>query len=190
MPGHGGAAGLLLAAGAGQRYGMPKILVPGWLEHSVAALRDGGCDSIYVVTGAARPPLPSGALEIFCADWSRGIGASLYCGLRHVGEGPDRVIVHLIDYPDIGPAVVARVLQSESDQLARAVFNGSPGHPVNVPRSHLSPLIGSLQDEDGAGPYLRAHRSLAVECGDLADGQDVDTDESTTHTAECSQYCE
>lgn len=178
MAKQGGLAGLLLAAGAGRRYGMPKILVPGWLEHSVTALRGGGCDSVHVVTGAARPPLPNDALEIYCENWGQGIGTSLHRGLTHLGEDPERVVVHLIDYPDIGPAVVARVLQRSGNQLARAVFNGRPGHPVNVPRDHLAPLIGSLQDESGAGPYLRAHAALAVECGDLADGQDVDTEES------------
>lgn len=169
-----GPIGLLLAAGAGKRYGMPKILVPGWLEHGVAALQDGGCVSVHVVTGAARPPLPNGASEIYCDIWDRGIGASLHRGLSHIGDEPERVIIHLIDYPDIGSAVVTRLLQSSGDQLARAVFDGRPGHPVNVPRGHLSPLIRSLKDEDGAGPYLHRHSVVAVECGDLANGQDVD----------------
>ncbi|MFJ4760338.1 NTP transferase domain-containing protein [Kocuria marina] len=178
MQGRGGSTGLLLAAGAGRRYGMPKILVPGWLEHSVAALREGGCGPVYVVTGAARPNLPDGAREIHCEDWFRGIGVSLHCGLANIGENPERVVIHLVDYPDIGPAVVSRVLQSSGDELARAVFNGRPGHPVSVPRCHLAALTKSIQHQDGAGPYLRAHPTVAVECGDLASGQDVDTQES------------
>ena len=174
----GGTAGLLLAAGTGRRYGRPKILVPGWLEHSIVALRGGGCDSVHVVTGAARPYLPDGALEIYCEDWDKGIGASLYRGLAELGAGPERVLIHLIDYPDIGSAVVERVLQSSGGQLARAVFNGRPGHPVNVPRRHIPSVMGSLRDGDGAGPYLREHSAVTVECGDLASGQDADTQEA------------
>ena len=39
-------AGILLAAGAGRRYGKPKVLVEGWLEAAVGALRGGGCDDV------------------------------------------------------------------------------------------------------------------------------------------------
>ena len=49
--------GLLLAAGAGRRMGMPKALVRDdagepWLVRGVRALRDGGCDAVTVVLGA------------------------------------------------------------------------------------------------------------------------------------------
>ncbi|KAE8765680.1 nucleotidyltransferase family protein [Georgenia thermotolerans] len=164
-------AGLVLAAGAGSRYGMPKILVPGWLERAVASLRDGGCSAVRVVTGAARPDLPTGATELHCAGWQRGVGASLRTGLRAVGPGAERVVVHVVDCPDVGPDVVA----AAGDQLARAVFEGRPGHPVVLPQAHLAPLLASLTDDDGAGPYLRKHDHLVVECADLATGQDIDT---------------
>ncbi|MPV35480.1 nucleotidyltransferase family protein [Georgenia subflava] len=168
------ATGLLLAAGAGRRYGTPKILVPGWLEHGVGALRAGGCDVVHVVTGAARPPLPDDVSEIHCPEWERGIGASLRHGLEVLGTEHARVVIHLVDYPDIGPDVVVRVLDRAGDALARAVFDGRPGHPVVVPKSHLEPLVASLHDDDGAGPYLRRHGALRIECGDLATGLDMD----------------
>ncbi|MDQ2637880.1 MAG: nucleotidyltransferase family protein, partial [Actinomycetota bacterium] len=49
------AAGVLLAAGAGSRYGMPKVLAAQgqWLTSGVAALHRGGCDDVVVVLGAA-----------------------------------------------------------------------------------------------------------------------------------------
>ena len=48
-------AGELLAAGAGTRFGMPKVLAEQgqWLRHAVHALSAGGCDDIVVVLGAA-----------------------------------------------------------------------------------------------------------------------------------------
>lgn len=167
--------GLVLAAGAGSRYGMPKILVSGWLERAVEALRDGGCSSVRVVTGAARPPMPEGVTESHCADWERGIGASLRSGLSAVESTADRVVVHVVDCPDIGPEVVARVLAAADDSLARAVFDGRPGHPAVLPRRHVRPLLDALTDDDGAGPYFRAHPHVSVECGDLATGHDIDT---------------
>jgi nicotine blue oxidoreductase len=175
-PGDAETVGLLLAAGAGRRYGGPKILVPTWLEHAVGALLGGGCDRVIVVTGAARAPMPTGATEVHCADWNRGIGASLAAGLRAVGAGerPRRVAIHLVDYPDIGADTVRRVLSAAGDHLARATFDGRARHPVVVPAGHLPGLLAALTDDDGAAPYLRGHQVRLVECGDLATGEDVD----------------
>lgn len=168
--------GLVLAAGAGTRYGRPKILVEGWLTTAVDALREGGCGSVAVVTGAARPGLPPGVREIHCAAWADGIGASLRAGLTALATGAERVVVHLVDCPDIGPEVVARVLDQAGDGLARAVYRGRPGHPVLIPAAHVAPLLAALGEHDGAGPYLRSRPHLAVECGDLATGTDIDLD--------------
>jgi nicotine blue oxidoreductase len=54
--------GIVLAAGAGTRYGMPKVLADegGWLRRAVAALVDGGCDDGVVVLGAAVVDVPAG----------------------------------------------------------------------------------------------------------------------------------
>ncbi|GAA1649432.1 NTP transferase domain-containing protein [Georgenia ruanii] len=153
---------------------MPKILVPGWLARAVGALREGGCSAVGVVTGAARPPHLAGVDVIHCAGWERGIGASLRAGLTAVGDGAARVVVHVVDCPDVGPEVVDRVLTVAGDRLARAVFDTRPGHPVVLPRLYLAPLLAALTDVDGAGPYLREHAYLAVECGDLASGRDID----------------
>lgn len=167
------ATGLVLAAGAGSRYGMPKILVPGWLEHSTTALRAGGCHRVLVVTGAARPPMPPEAEEIHCPRWQRGIGASLRAGLEASG-GADRVLIHLVDCPDIGAPVISRVLSRATAPLARAGYRGRPGHPVLVAPEQVAPLLATLGDDDGAGPYLARHRAEWIECGDLASGRDVD----------------
>ncbi|MGA9312006.1 MAG: NTP transferase domain-containing protein, partial [Pseudonocardiaceae bacterium] len=73
-------AGLLLAAGAGRRYGMPKALVDGgaWLRRAVATLTDGGCDSVLVVVGAQAdqvlPLVPETAATVLAADWAQGMG--------------------------------------------------------------------------------------------------------------------
>ena len=48
-------AGIVLAAGAGTRYGRPKVLAAGgdWLRVAVPSLRAGGCGEVYVVLGAS-----------------------------------------------------------------------------------------------------------------------------------------
>mgnify|MGYP003394888605 CR=1 FL=1 len=73
------AAGVLLAAGAGTRFGMPKALAAHgeWLMSAVAALHRGGCDDVVVVLGAAIVDVPAPARVVVATDWSDGLSASL-----------------------------------------------------------------------------------------------------------------
>lgn len=174
--------GLLLAAGAGLRMGTPKALVrepdgTSWLRRSVQTLVRGGCEQVYVVLGAAaedaRPLLEGLPVEVVVAeDWADGMGASLRAGLAAVGRR-GAVLVSLVDLPDVGPEVVARVLAADA-ALARATYDGRPGHPVLLGASHLDPLMATLHGDVGARAYLDAHEVTLVECGDLATGVDVD----------------
>ncbi|MBO9520457.1 MAG: NTP transferase domain-containing protein [Nocardioidaceae bacterium] len=173
-------AGLLLAAGAGTRYGKPKALVDGWLAGAVAALRDGGCSSVTVVLGAAadetRRLVPSGASIVVAPDWDEGMGASLRAGLSSLGDASfEAVVVHLVDLPDVGPFVVRRLLGGASaGALARATYGGRPGHPVLIGRDHWAGVIAGAVGDQGARDYLRRHQVDEIECGDLAEGDDVD----------------
>lgn len=180
-------AGLLLAAGEGRRMGMPKALVrdddgTSWLRRSLAALRDGGCDPITVVLGAGAPEarlLLDGSVSVVVAgDWAEGMGASLRTGLRVVdGRRCTACLVSLVDLPDVGAEVVARVLTAGTGPmgLARAAYDGAPGHPVLLGRDHWPGIIESAAGDRGARDYLAAREVVLVECGDLASGQDRDT---------------
>ena len=175
------AAGIVLAAGAGTRYGLPKVLADNgdWLNRAVAALDDGGCDEVIVVLGAAGEDavdVPAPARAVHAADWADGLSASLRAGLNAADAA--FVVIHLVDTPDIGADVVARVLgagRPAPSGLARAVYAGRPGHPVVIARRHWPELLTGLRGDVGAGPFLRARDDvIAVECGDLAGGADID----------------
>jgi CTP:molybdopterin cytidylyltransferase MocA len=179
-------AGLLLAAGAGTRMGRPKALLrdpdgTSWLLRSVAVLRDGGCDGITVVLGAsaeaAREPLTDAPVSVVeASDWAEGMGASLRAGLRSLaGSSAVAACVHLVDLPDVGPDVVARVRSyAAPDALARATYTGRPGHPVLLGREHWTAVADSVHGDRGARAYLDAHGVRDVDCTDLATGRDVD----------------
>ncbi|MGN6250427.1 MAG: nucleotidyltransferase family protein [Marmoricola sp.] len=173
--------GLLLAAGAGRRYGGPKALVPGWLEATVAVLADGGCTAVTVVLGAAVDgvAVPAGAGVVVAEDWALGMGASLRAGLRALPPTPLGAVVHLVDLPDVGAEVVRRLLAEpvEGSSLRRAAYQGVPGHPVLLGRDHWAGVAESSTGDRGARDYLRRHRPRLVECGDLATGADVDRPE-------------
>lgn len=168
--------GIVLAAGAGIRYGSPKVLAAEgeWLGRAVRALSDGGCGEVIVVLGAAVVDVPAPARAVIAADWASGLSASVRAGLR--AADADIAVLHVVDTPDVGPAVVARVLAGAADSgLARAVFGGRPGHPVVIARRYWPAVLTGLHGDAGAREFLRGRAEVvAVECGDLADGRDID----------------
>jgi len=173
------AAGVLLAAGAGTRFGMPKVLAAQgeWLTAAVAALCRGGCDDVAVVLGAAMVDVPRPARAVIASDWSEGISASLRAGLSAIDA--DYAVLHTVDTPDVGAEVVERVLaaaRSADSGLARAVYGDMPGHPVVIARRHWAGLLRGLHGDEGARSFLSARRDVvAVDCADLATGVDIDT---------------
>jgi CTP:molybdopterin cytidylyltransferase MocA len=185
-PARSTAAGLLLAAGAGSRMGMPKALVHdergSWLRRGVEVLREGGCDPVVVVLGAAPEAadlLDDSVTVVVAQEWAEGMGASLRAGLAALaGLGPDvtSVVVSLVDLPDLVPEVVSRVVGGAgAAALARAAYDGVPGHPVLLGRDHWAGVATAATGDRGARDYLATADVVLVECGDLASGRDVDT---------------
>lgn len=174
------AAGLLLAAGAGVRYGMPKVLAEQgkWLRSAVAALAGGGCDDVVVVLGAAVVDVPPPARTAVVEDWQQGMGASLAAGLAAAGNA-DYAVVLTVDTPDVGADVVERVLsaaRAAPSGIARAVYGGRPGHPVVIADRHWPQLAATLRGDEGARRFLAARRDVVtVDCADLATGLDIDS---------------
>lgn len=177
--------GLLLAAGEGRRMGMPKALVreddgTSWLHRSLAVLRDGGCEPVTVVLGAgaaeARLLLDGSVEHVIAADWAEGMGASLRAGLRSLGDA-GACLVSLVDLPDVGADVVRRLtdLGVGPAVLARATYEGVPGHPVLIGRDHWAGIVETAVGDRGARDYLAGRDVVLVECGDLATGTDRDT---------------
>lgn len=165
--------------------GMPKALVreddgTSWLRRSMTVLRDGGCDPITVVLGAgaaeARLLLDGSVETVIAGDWAEGMSASLRAGLGVLGDAGS-CLVSLVDLPDVGADVVRRVagLGADPGVLARAAYDGEPGHPVLIGRDHWAGIVDTAAGDRGARDYLAAHDVLLVECGDLATGADRDT---------------
>lgn len=181
--------GLLLAAGAGRRAGGPKALVRGsdgtpWVRRGAGVLREGGCVRVTVVLGAAAAEAAALVPEehvVVAAGWSEGMGASLRAGITAVAAedaAAEAVLVLLVDLPDVGAAVVRRVLAAADgrDVLARAAYDGEPGHPVLLGRDHWDAVVEEARGDRGARGFLARHadRVRLVECGDLATGADDD----------------
>ncbi|WP_082393408.1 nucleotidyltransferase family protein [Nocardia arizonensis] len=179
-------AGIVLAAGAGVRYGRPKALAENgaWLRAAVAALREGGCDPVIVVLGATGPSpatvdLPPGTGHVWAADWATGMAAALRTGLKAVAATEaEFVAIMPVDTPDVGPDAVARVTAAAIGSpggLARAVFRGTPGHPVVIGHRHWTSVWSAAAADCGARTYLSGREDMVcVTCDDLATGLDRD----------------
>ncbi|CAN5349951.1 nucleotidyltransferase family protein [soil metagenome] len=98
-------AGLLLAAGAGRRFGGPKALVrtlggEAWVVRGIRTLVAAGCSPVVVTIGAQAADVRSvirteigdvsGIVVVDVPDWSDGLSASLRAGLAALGRGEDR----------------------------------------------------------------------------------------------------
>jgi len=193
--------GVVLAAGAGTRMGMPKALVvqhgEPWSARAVRLLLDAGCDRVVVVLGAsatealAHVPTDDTVSTVINDDWSSGMASSLRAGLTAVASsaaglsaarlsaaGPsaapgDAALITLVDTPGLPLEAVRRVLASAAP-LARAVYDGRPGHPVLIRSAHWAGVAASVSGDQGARDYLEAHGVADIECGDLWSGRDID----------------
>jgi CTP:molybdopterin cytidylyltransferase MocA len=179
-------AAVVLAAGGGRRYGMPKALVEyeGSLlvERAVRTAR-AVCDPVLVVLGAQavdvwRQADLDGATLLANKDWESGMASSLRVGLEGLRGWPDRVdaaLVTLVDMPGMTPEALEEVRQEGSPgALAVATYDGVRGHPVLLGRDRWAGVIQTLTGDEGARRYLAAHDVTEVDCSGLADPTDLD----------------
>jgi molybdenum cofactor cytidylyltransferase len=178
-------AGLVLAAGGGTRFGGRKQLAPvdgrPMLEHALAAMAAAPVEPVAVVLGADADEICEhvdmhGAEPIRCFEWELGQAESLITGIDALDRvGADAVVVTLGDQPRISAQAIAAVVDGRGDfQAVRAVYGGTPGHPVLLERS-LFEGVRSLSGDVGARDLLGNVRVNEVPCDGLGDPTDVDT---------------
>jgi CTP:molybdopterin cytidylyltransferase MocA len=156
---------VVLAAGASTRFGSPKqrVLLEPVLER---VRRAGSVVDLLVVLGAHD--VETDARVVRCAEWERGPGASLRCGLDALPPEAEAAVVVLADGPELSPAAIDRVVAAWRDgrgSVLAASYGGQRGHPVVLDRS----AWGAIPDE-GA----RALDPVLVPCDDLGAPGDID----------------
>ena len=166
---------LILAAGAGRRFGGPKQLAEldgrPLLRHVLDLAAP--YDPLVVLGAHADEILATVDIgpHLVVDDWEHGQSASLKAGVAELGDA-DRILVLLGDQPWITRAVIESVLAQPG--CARATYDGVPGHPVVLDRPVIE-RVPSLAGDEGARSLL-ADCTL-VEAAHLADPRDVDTPE-------------
>ncbi len=164
---------LILAAGAGRRFGGPKQLAEldgrPLLAHVIELAAP--WDPLVVLGAHAEAILAKVEIAeyLICTEWEEGQAASLRAGVAALGD-QDRILVLLGDQPWITPAAIDAVLAAEG--CARAVYDGEPGHPVVLDRATLA-RVPTLSGDAGARSLLAD--CAPVEATHLADPTDIDT---------------
>jgi CTP:molybdopterin cytidylyltransferase MocA len=187
--------GVLLAAGAGSRFGGdggPKVLTPfrgrALLTWPLAALRDGGVDRVVVVLGARADEVAAGAelgaaQVVRCVAWSEGLSASLRAGVRAAAAGgADAVVIALADQPLLDARAVARLIAARAPShldALRADYAGVPGHPTLLESATFA-AVERLRGDTGARALFDdpATRTGLIACDGLGRPDDVDTPEA------------
>lgn len=186
MPDPGGLiVGLLLAAGAGRRFGADKLLAPLNDGRSVAATAcaalSAGVDRVVAVVrvgdaALSRQLQACGATVLKCAEANQGMGASLAFG---VAQSPAAGwLIALADMPFIETSDVARV--------ADALRAGAPIAALGSPQDHAHPVgfsarfgkqLMQLGGDRGARALLAAHANDVVWLppAQTASQRDIDT---------------
>lgn len=173
-------AGLVLAAGAGTRFGSDSKLLAELdgaplVEHAIRAQCEvSELERVVVVLGSraqeVRDRVGFGRAEpIVCPDWADGQAASLRCGAEALA-GASKVIVTLGDEPLLTPPVIARFLDEPGG--TRATYHGRPGHPVVLGPDQLRAIARLTGDQGARGLLADGPR---IECAELCSGSDVDT---------------
>ena len=185
---------VVLAAGAGTRFGGRKLTAP-WregvlLDSALAAAFSAPVRSVTVVTGAdgaveaaargfAERSAQTARLRIVhCPDHAEGMGATLRTGVASLPPDADGVFVFLGDMPLIPPAILPKLAEAlaAGAPAAAPTFEGKRGHPVLFSRAFFPELLSVTRDE-GARQVLRGLGDALALVASPNDGVLVDVDE-------------
>lgn len=161
---HGWSA-LILAGGAGRRFGGGKLLAPlagePVIRRTVEAVAAAGFAELIVATGADDAGIRAALDGIACrivhaADWAEGMAATLRTGIAALAPYAAGVCVFLGDMPLVPAQLSAALTEAATaaGYAARPHVEGKPGHPVALTRAAFADLM-ALEGDQGATMLLK-----------------------------------
>lgn len=184
----GPVVGVLLAAGASERFGEPNKLLADvegepMVRRAARCLTDSDVDDVVAVVGyeadRVRAALDGLALEVVVnPDYAEGQASSVRVGVRAARRaGAAAVCFALGDMPWVQPgtvdALVAAYRAGAGDSLAAAV-GGERGNPTLFDARHFDALAAVAGDVGGRDVLLADEKSVLVKTGDPGVRRDVD----------------
>ena len=178
---------IVLAAGAGSRFGGGKLLAPiagrPVLQHVLDTLDEVGPDGVVVVLGADAAAIEEGIRwraerRVVNPAPERGLAGSLAVGFDAVPGTADATLVLLGDQPLVPAATIRALIEiagRPGRPLAVPVYPEDRGrNPVLVRRDGFG-LVGEATGDRGLGPVIAAHPELVDEIAVDGSNPDVDT---------------
>jgi len=165
---------IILAAGESKRMGQPKQLLPfrgstllGQIMENL--LQSQAAETIVVLGSQAEKIIPQIAREpvriVVNPDFEQGMSSSIKCGLSHISEAADGVMIVLGDQPLIEKEtidlLIERHRQSERG-IILPVYNGRRGHPVIFKMKYKDELL-RLTGDIGGKQIVERHPSDVLE---------------------------
>lgn len=164
-------AAIVLAAGAGSRFGGNKLAAQfqgePLIRHAIRTARAAPVSRVIVVaapaleisTGDEAGDKAGPAVEIQRIA-TTALSDSLKAGIAAAGDA-DGAFIFLGDMPLIPHAAALRLAETLGDSFAALPrFNGKPGHPVLLSRAAFAD-IARLEGDQGAGALIRARKDIA-----------------------------
>lgn len=185
-----GVTAVVLAAGAGRRFGGGKLLaeVGGrpLIQHVLLNLAEAPVGETIAVVGAEAARVrevcePFGVRIVENPEWAAGQSTSVRAGILACGSGVKAAVVLLGDQPFVGAAAVEKLVDAFEDgaSVAVATYGERRRNPVLFSREVWPVLLEELSGDEGARSVLRRHPEIVVEvpCDGVAEPTDVDTRE-------------
>lgn len=178
-------AAILLAAGAGARFGGEKLLHP--LEDGVAIAAHAARNLLAVTPDVVAVvrwgdfPLyeileQEGCQVSMFQGAARGMGATLAYGVGQA-RGADGWVIAPADMPRIAPETIKKIIAAveEGAQIAAPVYKGERGHPVGFGAALRNELL-ALDGDQGARAIVERHRDALrlIDCDDPGVLYDID----------------
>jgi len=191
-------AGVILAAGAGTRFGGAKQLAR-WHHrplvcYAVELALSAGLEPVVVVTGyrgeavkaaVARCRGNRPAQVVFNPAWAEGQSTSLRAGLSALPAAVEAAIFLMADQPALTPAVITALLaayRSGQPLIVAPAYQGRRGTPVLFARSLFAELTQVSGDQGGREVIAHHGDQLTlVEVNDPVVLCDVDRPEDLRH---------
>jgi molybdenum cofactor cytidylyltransferase len=185
-------AGLVLAAGASSRMGIPKQLLQAGntllIERVLGQALGSDLDLVVLVLGfkanEIRERIRSGPLHsnlkiVENTDYKLGISSSIIAGLSHVEKNYAHVMILLGDMPHITSGVINRLVSGYLDSglaLGALKVRGKRSHPVIIGRPFF-PALRCLRGDQGARDLFLSHKDhvCLVDPGEEYNDMDIDT---------------
>ena len=168
-------SGLILGAGASQRFGLPKQLLPfrgttllGWVVEQ--AQLSSGLDEVVVVLGRAanqvREQVDFGAARIIENPvFGEGCSSSYRAGIGALNSESTAIMIILGDLPGITPEIINRLAETWRQQetpIALCSYQGLKGHPMIFAKSMFTQLV-NLHGDKAAWKLVDANATLVQE---------------------------